>query len=551
MLCQLFVVYACAGIVLADQTDWRIVNIDQGPVKGYRESHGNFVFYGIPYATAPTGPNKFKPPLPPPTWNETFEAIEKFIVCPQKTSLHVTKENIVRETKNFALNPQEDCLITNVYVPDTEETNLPVVVYFYGGAYQLGYSNIKTAIHLLNSKEIIIVDFNYRLGAHGFLCLGTEDIPGNAGMKDQVALLRWVQRNIASFGGNPNDVTITGWSAGSSAVDLFVISKIAKGLFHKAIPESGPIISSYTMQIDPIANAKRVARKLNFEDFDSIDTLEAFFKNLELEKLYSVTFVNETDSSTVFAPCVERYVGQEMFLDKDPESILKSGNYSKVPMLYGIAEMEGMNRLPNFEECKTMMNNNFTDFLPINLIFQSDEERDRIAQKIKHFYFGDEPISEKNILQYVQYFGDVLFAYGTAKTVQLQVEAGNDQIYLYEFGYTDENSDYIIHTQSRGATHCAQTNAVLDLEDEENLSDAYKEIKAVTRSLWLNFIITGKPVPEGSSFTPWPPVGENGTPFMFIDRELTLRKGFIQDRFLFWDKIYEKYNWKPFAPYRF
>ncbi|XP_050353711.1 esterase FE4-like [Nymphalis io] len=549
MWCYMFVLCACAKIVVSDQT-WRIVNIDQGPVKGYKTYRGHFVFFGIPYATTPTGPNKFKPPLPPPTWNVTFEAIPKYIICPQKTSLHVSRENLIRDTEHFTLNPQEDCLIANVYVPDTENRNLPVVVYFHGGAYQLGYSNIKTAFNVLNSKKVIIVDFNYRLGAHGFLCLGTEDIPGNAGMKDQVALLRWVQRNIASFGGNPNDVTIAGWSAGSSSVDLFIISKLAKGLFHKVIPESGPNVAFYTVQVDPIANAKMIAKKLNFEDVDNIDSLEAFFKNIEFEKLL-ITFVNETNSGVVFAPCIERYIGQEMFLDDNPVNILKSGNYSKVPMLYGVAEMEGMFRLPNFEEWKTMMNNNFTDFLPGNLIFRNEEERDNIANKIKHFYFGDEPVSEKNILKYVQYFSDVLFTYGTAKAVKLQVEAGNNQIYLYEFGYADENNDYIVHTKTRGATHCAQTNAVLDLGNEENLSDAYKKLKMLMRNLWLNFITTGKPVPEGSSLTPWPPVGKNRTPYMFIDRELTLKKGFFQDRALFWDEIYDKYYREPIPPYRY
>ncbi|XP_046964417.1 esterase FE4-like isoform X2 [Vanessa cardui] len=548
---QMVVVCACAGIILADQTDWRIVNIDQGPVKGYRAPHGNIVFYGIPFATTPTGPNKFKPPLPPPTWNGTFEAIEKFVICPQQTSLHVSSENLIRETKDFFLNPQEDCLITNVYVPDTEETNLSVVVYFYGGAYQLGYSNIKTAIHLLNSKEIIIVDFNYRLGAHGFLCLGTEDIPGNAGMKDQVALLRWVQRNIASFGGNPNDVTITGWSAGASSVDLLMTSRIAKGLFHKVIPESGPSLSAFSVQIDPVANAKAIAKMLDFEDVDNIQALEDFYKNVELEKLYSLSFINDSDSGLLFAPCIERYLGQEMFLDESPENILKSGNYSKVPMLYGISEMEGMFRLPNFEGWKNLMNENFTEFIPCNLKFKSEEERDNVTLEIKRFYFGDEPVSEKNIMQYVQYFGDTLFIYGTARAAKIQVEAGNDQIYLYEYGYADENSDYIIHTQTRGATHCAQTNAVLDLENEENLSDDYKKMKVLMRQLWINFIKTGRPVPEGSPLTPWPPVGKNGSPFMFIDRELTLKEGFVQDRALFWDGIYEKYYREPIAPYPF
>ncbi|XP_013174952.1 PREDICTED: cholinesterase-like, partial [Papilio xuthus] len=142
-------------------------------------------------------------PLPPPTWTTPFEAVNKNIICPQMENLFMANPNSTES---------EDCLIANIYVPDTKTNKLPVLVYVHGGAYQIGYGEFAVAKNLMREKEMIIINFNYRLGPHGFLCLGTPDVPGNAGMKDQVALLRWVKKNIASFGGNPDDVTIIGYS---------------------------------------------------------------------------------------------------------------------------------------------------------------------------------------------------------------------------------------------------------------------------------------------------------------------------------------------------
>ncbi|CAH2093602.1 unnamed protein product [Euphydryas editha] len=535
-------IVVCTYIALVMSNEmWRIINIDQGPVKGYRATEGHFVFHGIPYATAPTGPNKFKPPLPPPTWDEPFAAVQRFVLCPQ-----MIRNN---NTNNVIFHYQEDCLITNIYVPDTAESNLPVVVDIHGGAFQFGHGQMRTPLNLLKTGKIIFVNFNYRLGPHGFLCLGTKDIPGNAGMKDQIALLRWVQRNIASFGGNPNDVTISGCSAGGSAVDLIMISKLAKGLFHKISAGSGSSTASFSVQVDPIANAKMIAKKLNFIDTDDLGALENFYKNLPLEKLLSVDFLNEANSATVFAPCIERNIGQEMFLDDYPSNILLHGEYPRVPLLIGITKMEGMYRLTNFESWKTMMNSNFSMFLPEDLIFETDNEKEFITEKIKRFYFGDEPVSEKNVLKYVDYFTDVMFAYGVAKAVKLHVEAGHKQVYLFEYAYADENDEYIMHTTKRGATHCAQRDALMDSSDEHQLSDAYKQMKTLMRELWLNFFTTGKPVPEVSSYPAWPPVGRNRTPYMFLDREMMLKSHFLQDRAFFWDEIYEKYYKSPKAPY--
>ncbi|KAI5642275.1 carboxylesterase family domain-containing protein [Phthorimaea operculella] len=260
------VVLGAIFCALAQAEDSRTVVIEQGPVRGYKDPEGgHFVFSNIPYATAPTGKDRFKAPLPAPVWVTPREAIDKGVICPQ-IAMRIGGYNLL-QNKTI----QEDCLVANVYVPDTDVKNLPVVVVVHGGGYLVGFGNLNNPKHMVQTKRAIYVDFNYRLGIHGFLCLGTPDAPGNAGMKDMVALLRWVKRNIASFGGNPDDVTIDGQSAGSSAVDLLLLSKAAKGLFHKAIPESGANVATWSVQIDPIANAKEFAKSdLGFENVDDI-----------------------------------------------------------------------------------------------------------------------------------------------------------------------------------------------------------------------------------------------------------------------------------------
>ena len=393
--------------------------------------------------------------------------------------------------KDPKLKIQEDCLFTNIYVPDTNETSLPVLIFFHGGAYQYNYGTVRTPINLLKSKRVLIVNFNYRLGPHGFLCLGTKDIPGNAAMKDQLALLRWVQKNIANFGGNPNDVTIDGWSAGASSVDLMMLSKVAKGLFHKVIPESGNNLASICVQNDPLANAKMFASQLGLVDVNDLEKLGAFYKNATYDMLFSIDVAHRPDASTVFAPCIERDVGQELFLDDSPINILKSGNFTKLPMLYGITNMEGLYRLDDFNSLKDKMNQNFTEFLPVDLKFKDEKDRKEVENKIKKTYFNNTPVDEENILNYIKYYSDIMFAVGTAWSAELQVAAGNQQVYLYEYVFVDKNEPYINFTHTHGAGHSAGNKAIMDSGDESTLSEEFKSMKKVMRDLWLNFITTG------------------------------------------------------------
>ncbi|XP_023955056.2 esterase FE4 [Bicyclus anynana] len=535
----------CQGIALCSGQESRLVEIAQGPVKGYKDTEYDiYTFYDIPYATAPTGLDRFKSPLPPPTWSKVFEAVDKVTICPQGNLMR-----FLPDVKTM----QEDCLTASVYVPDTIQKHLPVVVYVHGGAYVMGWGNMVTPKNFVKSKKVIAVTFNYRLGAHGFLCLGTNDVPGNAGMKDQVALLRWVQKNIAKFGGDPNDVTIAGYSAGSASVDLLMISKITDNLFKRVIPESGANTAVFSVQVDPIQNAKEYAKLITTKKFEDLRDLEKFFKTITYDQLNSGDVMNRTDSSFLMVPCVERDLGQEVFLDDSPVNILKSGNYKKVPMLYGFTDMEGLLRIEYFDTWKDLMNDNFSDFLPIDLKFKSKMEKEQVAERVKRFYFGDKTVSKETVLAYVDYFTDVIFAYATIRSVKLQVEAGNDQIYLYEYSYYDDETPSVPYTNNvRGANHCSQTMFVLDgwnkFINRTSDSDAFKKHVKNMRKIWLDFMTTGKPVPEGSDLPKWPPVGANRSPYMSLGKTIELKSSLLKERTEFWDDIYEKYYPNPMPP---
>lgn len=353
----------------------------------------------------------------------------------------------------------------------------------------MGFGNWEKPKQFVESKKVVAVTFNYRLGPHGFLCMGTEDIPGNAGIKDQVAALRWVKANIADFGGNPDDVTIAGCSAGGASVDLLMLSKSTKGLFNKVIGLSGANIASFGVQVDPIENAKFYAEKINYPGGD-FDSLEEFYLSVPFEQLLSYSLLANKDHAVKFSPSIESDLGIERFLDDGPTNIIKSGNYVRYPMIYGFTNMEGLYRIGEYETWKNEMNENFTQFIPADLHFESTEEKETLAKEIKHFYFGDNPVSDETILGYVDFLSDVIFIYPMQKAITLQVEAGNNEIYLQVYSFTDDNTPYVPHTTVKGADHCTQNDAIFD-QDYNTLTPEYIAMKEKMRDIWYDFMRTG------------------------------------------------------------
>ncbi|KAL4705264.1 hypothetical protein ACJJTC_010283 [Scirpophaga incertulas] len=478
-----------------------------------------------------------------PVWLTTLEAVDDTIICPQ---------NVMPNIANLYLgkNIQEDCLIANIYVPNTSATNLPVVVIVHGGGYQIGYGNFMKPMKLVRTQKVIVLTFNYRLGIHGFLCLGTKDAPGNAGIKDMVAMLRWVKANIVNFGGNPNDVTIDGYSAGAAGVELLMLSSTTKGLFNKIITESSSTLTAYAVQIDPLADAKEFARRYNVSDVNNVYALEKFYKTATFQMITSDGFQDRKDSTFLFTPCVERPGGLDPFLTDSPYNIIKSGKFQKIPMLYGFDIMEGLFRLVLFPFWKNPMNQNFEDFVPNDLQFISNNEKKNVAKQLKEFYFGNKTVDESTILLYTDFFSDIVI-YPMIRAAKMYVDKGHDKLFLYEYSFYDNDTAVIPFTDVHGVGHLAQTEALLDKGSEDNLSDEYKNNKRIVRELWGNFIKTGVPVPAGSSLPSWSPFGIGASPYMSIGRKLELvNRSYNEERINFWDNLYKKY-YKPPSPPQF
>ncbi|XP_037295228.1 juvenile hormone esterase-like [Manduca sexta] len=536
MLC-LLVLLGAAATAAAQTSGSRVVTTHHGPIRGYKDPDGSmYSFYDVPYATVPTGRDKFKAPLSPPTWTQPFEAVFRGVICPQLNML-ITVAHIM----------QEDCLVANIFVPDTNITNLPVAVNVHGGGYVLGSGSTIQFTNFVKNNNMILITFNYRLGAYGFICLGTENIPGNAGLKDQAALLRWVNQNIAQFGGNPNDVTVMGCSAGGISADLLTISNMTNRLFHKAIPESGCTYSAIAIQYDPIQKARDYARLLNYSNIDRIEALEEFYLTVPAAKLTTRSLIttNHPDSSLTFTACLERDVGVEMFLQDDPADILKNGDFPAMPLLYGLAKEEGIFRIPNIlAGWLNKMNERFSDFLPNDLEFKSPEEKERVANTVGAFYFGNRPIGISTIPEYIDFYTDVVLGYKMMKGLTLRLGAKDQPIYLYQYSFVDENTRPIWFTNVTGTDHCEQHSIMSD-HDTTGKTEAYIKMQNMMRSLWTNFILTGKPVPDGSSLPTWPATNITRSPYMDLSPVVRLENSMFGARFELWDGIYEKHYRKP------
>lgn len=170
---------------------------------------------------------RLQPPIPVKPWNGTFDATRDSPKCPQPVE--------------SAAEISEDCLRLNIYSKNISRSALtPVIVFIHpGGFYEGSGRSDEYGPQYFMRRNIVLVTLNYRLGALGFLSTGTSEAPGNNGLKDQVVALRWVKDHIQTFGGDPNSITIMGYSAGGISVTLHMVSPMSKGLFHKAIVMSG------------------------------------------------------------------------------------------------------------------------------------------------------------------------------------------------------------------------------------------------------------------------------------------------------------------------
>lgn len=211
------------------------VRTSLGELQGLHDG-GVSAWLGVPYAQPPIGAQRFMPASPVAPWGGVRDATRFGAACPQK---------VMGSMKSLGPALDEDCLTLNIWSPAADGKKRPVMVWIHGGAFLLGSARAYTGAHLAAQGDIVVVAINYRLGIFGFVnfgeALGDKRIASNLGLRDQVLALQWVREHIAAFGGDPDQVTIAGESAGSMSVSLLMHAHEARPLFHRAIMQSGAL----------------------------------------------------------------------------------------------------------------------------------------------------------------------------------------------------------------------------------------------------------------------------------------------------------------------
>jgi para-nitrobenzyl esterase len=309
-----------AGIAMAASPDAPDMRTAQGMVRG-QVRDGVSVFRGIPYAAAPTGRLRFRAPQAPAAWSGVRDATQDGPACPQNQS----GDPAGKASTN------EDCLLLNVFAPQQQGAGRPVLVWIHGGGFNIGFSGARQydPTPLVKEGNVVVVSINYRLGTLGLLTAQSLDAggepSGNYAIRDQQAALRWVQRNIAGFGGDPRNVTIVGESAGGASVLALVASPLSRGLFHKAIAQSPPNDSHALSRAASQEKGNRLAEALGCKaGAGQADCLRALPVEAILKTRGDLTLVQDPQ-----------------VLPRDTFEALRDGRFNRVPMIIGSNLQEG------------------------------------------------------------------------------------------------------------------------------------------------------------------------------------------------------------------
>lgn len=316
-----------------DDNDGPSVNTAEGPVRGLTKNGVN-IFLGIPYAAPPVGNLRWRPPQPVQRWRGTLDATQYANTCPQVTELGA-----------FAgpSSVTEDCLYLNVFTTGSGHygQKKPVIVWIHGGGNVDGESNDYDATKLAtggpNGHDTVVVTLNYRMGLFGFLshpALNSEGHNwGNYGILDIQAVLKWVQRNITAFGGDPNKVALGGQSAGASDTGANVLSPLAKGLFNRAIYESAP-----TSTFPPASIAS--TRGTNFATAANCSgtgaAASACLRKLTAQRILQLQGTPNANGPYITGPFVDGTI-----IPITPEQAWTTGNYNQMPSMGGAVKDEG------------------------------------------------------------------------------------------------------------------------------------------------------------------------------------------------------------------
>lgn len=477
-------------------------------------------FLGIPYAQPPIGDLRWKPPVPVAKWSGVKKVTD--------FGSHCMQGNVFGDMVFHDAGGSEDCLTLNIWVPDKHvDPKLPVMVWIYGGGFVAGTtSEARQDGSHLAQKGVIVVSMNYRLGVFGFFV--HEDLAkesghnsaGNYGLLDQLEALKWVHDNIAAFGGDADNVTIFGESAGSFSVSSQMASPLAKGLFQKAIGESGAAFSRSGLSYDAMSARAEKDAKLMKDNFGASTLAE--LRAIPADKLLEA-FAPPKSRGFDFGPDIDGY-----FLPEPVPAIFAAGKQNDVAMIGGWNHDEGSFQVVSNPQKPT----------PESFKAQAQKDFGDKADEFLKLYPSDTP--EHLTRSTLDYASDKFISMSTWDWMEAQSKTGKQPIYRYRFDMAPFMKDP--NAPRLGAYHSAEIEYVFgQLDSKTNVTwrESDRQISDMMQKYWSNFAKSGNP--NGAGLPNWPPyTAADGYAVMILNAEPAAKKDDLRDRYLFLSKEWGK-----------
>ncbi len=473
-----------------------IVKTQSGLVQGIRED-GVTVFKGIPYAKPPLGELRWRAPQPLEHWPGTYKATEFGHDCMQAP--------ILSDDAPLRTSLSEDCLFLNIWKPKGEQTTpLPVLVWIYGGGFVNGGSSpAMFSGHEFAKQDIVTVSFNYRIGRFGFFAHpaltqeNKDGVLGNYAFMDQIAALKWVQENIRDFGGDPDQVTLMGESAGGFSVHVLLTSPLSQRLYKQAIIQSGGgrggngirLLSATNMQ--GMASAESVgvafASKMGIQGQDqkAIDALR---------KLSAEDVVHGLNMATMNDPTYSGPIIDGTLMVNQPEETYKRGKGLNIPVLIGTTDSD-IGRPPSVQTMQQAL-------APFG---------DEKYQEARSAYDVNESKSPQAIAQAIS--SDILMV-EPARFVMQEASKQPAPVYGYRFGYVADSKKFAWS----GAYHSTDVPYAFNTVNTTygvDLTEKDQAMATLVFGYWVNFIKTGSP--NGDGLPKWTPFNSQKENIMIFD----------------------------------
>ena len=476
------------------------MRVEGGLISGVTDTtSGVRAFKGIPFAAPPTGDLRWRPPAPVRPWEGVRRADQYAAPCLQPVFPGGPPE--VNEILRLPGTPNEDCLYLNVWsAAKSANERRPVMVWIHGGALVIGSPAVPaTDGAALAKKGVVLVSINYRLGAFGFLAHpeltkeSTHASSGNYGLLDQLAALQWVQKNIAQFGGDPKNVTIFGESAGSWSVNLLVASPLGKGLFQRAIGESGALLigsrDEPTLALNSQALVQAEQRGAAFATVLGARSLSELRAKTAEEVMKAATLPGNPLNAG-FGATVDGWV-----LPDSADRIFAAGRQNDVPTLIGSNANEGALFLAQ----------------PVPAAASREQAARtygvRADEFLRHYPASTDEQARSSAMQYM---GDAVFGLQMRTWARLQKKTGKAAAYLYLFDRIPPDSACKCATHGSEIVY-AFNNVGLSTRP---FQQADRKLADTMSSYWVNFATKGDP--NGPSVAKWAPYAEDSDMLMAL-----------------------------------